>query len=108
MKFIIQVIDTATGTGSDAEMAEITAFNNSLREAGKFVMAAGIQSPKESTLIDNRKGAGEVSAGPLHDLEEYVSGFWIIEASDELEAKEIALGASQACNRKVELRPFII
>lgn len=45
-------------------------------------MAEGLASPRASAVIDNRGGAGVVTSGPLHETEQYVSGFWIIEAAD--------------------------
>ena len=106
MKFMICVIDTASGTGNAQEMAAIDEFNDSLSSTGQLLMAEGIQSPTKSIVFDNRLGAGVVNAGPLHETKEYVSGFWVITAASETEAKELAARASKACNRKVELRPL--
>ena len=106
MKYMICVIDTASGTGNPQEMAAIDEFNESLRASGQLLMAEGIQSPDKSIVIDNRADAGVINQGPLHQTTEYVSGFWIITAADEPEAREIAVRASKACNRKVELRPL--
>jgi len=41
------------------------------------------------------------------EVPEYYSGFWLIEAGDESKARELALAGSLACNRKVELRPYL-
>lgn len=106
MKFLILVIDTASNTGSSQELAEIDKFNAKLEEKGQFVMAAGIGSSQTATLIDNRSGANIASPSSLNGNEFY-SGFWIIQAKDEAEAKQLALEGSRACNRKVELRPFL-
>ena len=107
MRFLLSVIDTGTNTGSDAEMAAIDAFNDSLRENGHLIFACGIDDPNKATVIDNRNHAGLVSNGPLHDLTEYLSGFWLIEASDYQEAVRLATEGSNACNRKVEVRPLL-
>ena len=72
MKFMIQVIDSNTGTADSDEMEQITAFNNRLRAEGKFLMAAGLQSPENSTVFDNRNNIGNVSPGPLIVQPEYV------------------------------------
>lgn len=69
-------------------------------------MAEGLASPRASVVVDNRGGAGAVAEGPLHDTEQFVSGFWIIEAADRDAVLELAAEASHACNRVVELRPF--
>jgi hypothetical protein len=88
VKFLISVIDTATNSGSGDEIAVIDAFN------------------------DNRNGAGITIDGRLHEPttnadNEYVSGFWLIEAVDIAAARELASRGSRACNRKVELRPLL-
>ncbi|UTT63822.1 YciI family protein [Microcella humidisoli] len=103
---MISVIDSETGSGSGDEMAAIDAFNERLQNAGQLIMAEGLASPRASTVIDNRGGAGLVTPGPLHDTEQYVSGFWIIEAADRDAALALAAEGSRACNRVVELRPF--
>jgi hypothetical protein len=106
MKYMICVIDTASGTGNSQEMAAIDVFNDSLQASGQLLMAEGIQSPDMSIVIDNRSNAGVITQGPLHQTTEYVSGFWVITASSDSEAKAIAVNASKACNRKIELRPL--
>ena len=39
--------------------------------------------------------------------EKYLAGFWIIEAADLDVALKLAAEGSKACNRKVEVRPFL-
>lgn len=106
VKFMMSVIDDATGSGSSDEMAAIDAFNARLQSAGQLIMAEGLAAPRASTIVDNREGAGLVTPGPLHDTEQYVSGFWIIEAANRDAALALAAEGSRACNRVVELRPF--
>ena len=107
MQFLISVLDTATGTATDAEMAAIRAFNDGLRSSGRWVLACGIESPESASVIDGR-GAEPVIAPGLHAAaDEYASGFWIVQAGDRDEAVALAAEASRACNRRVELRPLI-
>lgn len=106
MRYMICVIDSETGSGSGDEMAAIDAFNERLQSAGQLIMAEGLASPRASVVVDNRGGAGVVTPGPLHDTEQYVSGFWIVEAADRDAALALAAEGSHACNRVVELRPF--
>jgi hypothetical protein len=107
MKFLISVIDDQTNSASTDEMAAINIYNNDLRSNGHFVLAAGLALPSNSTVIDNRNGIGLSSDGPLIDSKEYFSGFWIIEAPSVEVARTLAAEGSNACNRKVELRPFL-
>jgi len=87
-------------------MHEIDNFNSELSRHNQLVMAAGIAGSPRGLLIDNRGTKELVESGSLNGSEFY-SGFWIIEASTESLAKQIASDASKACNRKVELRPFL-
>jgi hypothetical protein len=107
MKFIIFVIDSRSNTASGNEMEAIDAFNDELQANNYWVMAAGINNPDHASLIDNRNGAHIVNSGSLFDASEHYSGFWIIDVPSEEIAANLALQGSQACNRKVELRPFL-
>ena len=105
-QFLINVLDSNTGSASGDEIAEIDAFNEMLQNNGHWVYANGIADPSESVKIDNRSGKDELVDGPLYNEETYVSGFWIIKASDKAEAIALAKLGSKACNRRVELRPL--
>lgn len=107
MRFLINVIDSQSNSASGDEMAAIDAFNDKLRANGNWITAAGIEGPKGSFLIDNRDGLNQVVRAPLYNDDEYVSGFWLIEAKDESEALELAKEGSKACNRRVELRKYL-
>jgi hypothetical protein len=107
MRYLIAVIDTASRSASSDEMAAINEFNDRLRANGNWVMACGIDGPNTATVIDNRNDAGLFSDGPLIVSDEYMSGFWIIEAEDRDAAQQLAATGSKACNRKVELRPLL-
>jgi hypothetical protein len=48
-----------------------------------------------------------MKSGSLFNGPEHYSGFWLIEADSEAEANQLAMEGSFACNRKVELRPYI-
>jgi hypothetical protein len=48
-----------------------------------------------------------VTDGPFVETKEFLAGFWIIEAADLDEALALAMDASTACNRKIEVRPFL-
>ena len=107
MRFIIFVIDGASSSATGNEMEAIDAFNNRLSAGNHLLLAAGIAEPGRATLIDNRAGAGIEIQGSLFTAPEYYSGFWVISADSEEQAKAFAREGSAACNRKVELRPFL-
>jgi hypothetical protein len=106
MKFLISVIDDMSNSGTPAEMVEIDKFNDRLRANGQFIFAWGMHAPETATVIDNRSGAHVSTGKPLFDSAENFSGLWVIEAADADTAEKLAFDASQACNRKVELRPL--
>lgn len=107
MKFIIFVIDGPNNPASPDEMTQIDAFNEKLQSNGYWITAAGIQPGSKATVIDNRGNKGEITSGSLFDAPEFYSGFWIIEADSAEVGHQLAMEGSLACNRKVELRPYI-
>ena len=70
-------------------------------------MAAGIAAPGEAEVIDGREGRESSVPGSLFGGTEYFSGFWIVETDDLETARRLATAGSRACNRRVELRPFL-
>jgi hypothetical protein len=107
MRFLLSVIDATSGSATGDEMAAIDAFNDGLRDRGHWVMAAGVASPSTATTVDNRAGAGLVTDEPFVRTDEYVAGFWIIDAPSREAAIALAASGSLACNRKVEVRAFL-
>ena len=107
MRFIIFVIDDTSSSATGNEMAAIDAFNNRLSAGNHLLLAAGIAEPSRATLIDNRAGAGIETKGSLFTAPEHYSGFWIINAESPEQAQAFAVDGSRACNRRVELRPFL-
>lgn len=113
MQYLVSVIDLVsraddtTGTASANEMAAIDAFNERLQAEGHWVFAAGLGSPSTATVIDNRSGEPVFTDGPFVESKEYLAGFWVIEAPDLDVALKLAAEGSRACNRKVEVRPFL-
>jgi hypothetical protein len=107
MHYLVSVIDDETGSATPSEMAAIDAFNDRLSADGHWVFAGGLASPSAATVIDNRGGEAVFTDGPFLESKEYLAGFWIIEAPDLDVALELAADGSKACNRKVEVRPFL-
>lgn len=107
MQYLVSVIDDRTGSGTQTEMAAIDVFNDRLKAEGYWVFAGGLGSPGTATVIDNRGGEAMFTDGPFLESKEHVAGFWIIEAPDLDVALKLASEGSKACNRKVEVRPFL-
>ena len=107
MQYLLSVIDNRTGSGTPEEAADIDVFNDRLVAEGHWVFAGGLDSPATATVIDNREGAGLMTDGPFVETKEHIAGFWIIDAPDLDVALELATAGSKACNRRVEVRPFL-
>ena len=107
MQYLVSVIDDGTGLATPTEEADIDAFNDRLRAEGHWVFAGGLVSPDPATVIDNRGGEAVFTDGPFLESEEYLPGFWSVEAPDLDVALQRAADWSKACNRKVEVRPFL-
>jgi len=107
MRYIIFVIDDQAEKAGADEMAQIDAFNQMLEDNGHWITAGGINHGSAATLIDNRQDADRVVAGSLYTDAEHYSGFWLIDAADDQQALTLAKAGSKACNRKVELRPYL-
>ena len=107
MQYLVLVIDDGAGSATAAEDAAIDAFNDRLQDEGNWVFAGGLASPSAATVIDNRGGEPLFTDGPFVESKEYLVGFWIIEALDLDVALKLAAEGSKACNRKIEVRPFL-
>jgi hypothetical protein len=107
MQYLISVIHHQAGLATPEEHAAIDVFNDRLQAEGHWVFAGGLASPNTATVIDNRGEDPVVTDGPFIESKEYLGGFWIIEAPDLDVALELAAEGSKACNRKIEVRPFL-
>jgi hypothetical protein len=107
MHYLVSVIDDQTDLAASDEMSDIDAFNEELREDGHWVFAGGLGPPSTATVIDGRGAEAILTDGPFVETKEWLSGFWIIEAGDLDVALELAAAGSKACNRRVEVRPFL-
>jgi len=107
MQYLVSVIHDSATLATPSEAATIDVFNERLQAAGHWVFAGGLGSPGTATVIDNRDGEALITDGPFLESKEYLAGFWIIEASDLDVALKLATEGSKACNRKVEVRPFL-
>ena len=107
MQYLVSVIDDKTNSGTPEEQAAIDVFNDRLMAEGHWVFAGGLGAPSSATVIDNRGEEAMFTDGPFLESKEYLAGFWIIEAPDLDVALTLAAEGSKACNRKIEVRPFL-
>jgi len=107
MQYLVSVIFDQDGMATPDEDAAIDVFNDRLVAEGHWVFAGGLGAPSTATVIDGRGAEAMFSDGPFVETKEWLSGFWIIEAPDLDVALKLAAAGSKACNRRVEVRPFL-
>jgi hypothetical protein len=107
MQYLVSVINDTDSLATPDEEAAIDVFNDRLQAEGHWIFAGGLGSPNSATVIDNRGGEAMFTDGPFLESKEYIIGFWIIEAPDLDVALKLAAEGSKACNRKIEVRPFL-
>jgi hypothetical protein len=107
MQYLLSVIHDSTSLATPTEDADVDVFNEKLQTDGHWVFAGGLGYPYSATVIDNRGAEAIFTDGPFVESKEYLAGFWVITAPDLDAALSLATEGSQACNRKVEVRPFL-
>jgi hypothetical protein len=107
MQYLVSVIYDTADLATPEEMAAIRAFNTQLKADGHWVFAGGLAAPSSATVIDGRGEETMFTDGPFLESKEFVAGLWIIEAADLDEALKLFAEGSKACNRKLEVRPFL-
>ena len=107
MQYLVSVIFDQAGLATPEEMAAIDVFNDRLVAEGHWVFAGGLGSPSTATVIDNRGEETMFTDVPFVESKEFLAGFWVMEAADLDVALKLAAEGSKACNRKVEVRPFL-
>ncbi|MBC9715238.1 hypothetical protein H9Y04_22045 [Streptomyces sp. TRM66268-LWL] len=85
-------------------IAAVGAFNTAVQEAGAFVTAGGLQPPSTATTVDYSGDSPVLTPGPFVKADEYLGGFWIIEAENDDVAIEWAKQASRALRSRIEVR----
>jgi hypothetical protein len=107
MQYLVSVLYDAADLATQDEMEAIDVFNDRLQAEGHWVFAGGLAAPSSATVIDNRGEQAIFTDGPFLESKEFLAGFWIMEAADLDVALKLAADGSKACNRKIEVRPFL-
>jgi hypothetical protein len=107
MQYLVSVITDTPDLATEDEMAAIDVFNDRLQAEGHWVFAGGLAAPSSATVIDNRGEEAMFTDGPFLESKEYLAGFWVMDAADLDVALKLATEGSKACNRKIEVRPFL-
>ena len=106
-QYLLSVLFDAPDLATGEEMAAIDVFNEKLQADGHWVFAGGLGYPDTATVVDNRGQEAVFTDGPFLESKEHIAGFWIIEAPDLDVALALMADGSKACNRRLEVRPFL-
>jgi hypothetical protein len=107
MQYLVSVLVDSDTMASPDEEADIDTFNEGLQADGYWVFAGGLATPAAATVVDDRGAQTAMTDGPFVETKEWMVGFWILEAPDLDVALRLAAAGSKACNRRVEVRPFL-
>jgi hypothetical protein len=106
-QYVMSVLNDSDDLATAEEAAAIDAFNAQLQADGQWVFAGGLGATSAATVVDSRHGEPVFTDGPYIEAKEHIVGFWIIEAPHLDVALRLAAQGSKACNRRIELRPFL-
>jgi len=87
-----------------AFMQRLVALEAEMDEAGAFVFSGGLLGPDAATVVN--PGSVKAAGGPFSGSDEYMAGFYIINAGDVEEAQAWAARVAEATNHPIEMRPF--
>jgi hypothetical protein len=114
MRYLCLIYNSADtdGTLTQAETAALVgqhfSFDERLRRDGALVHADALDLPDKASVLRVRDGGVCVTDGPYIETKEHLAGFYLIDAGDEREAREIASDIPSARFGAVEIRPVRI
>ena len=85
-------------------MAAAGAFIEDLTSSGAFVYGAGLHPPSTAITVDATGDGVRRENGPFVRADEYLGGFWVIDAPDQETAIGWAEKASAALGGRIEVR----
>lgn len=87
--------------------SESTKLAHELQSKGQFLATAPLQSIATATTVRVRDGKRLVTDGPFAEAREQLGGYFLVDARDLDEAKDIAGRIPGARKGSVEIRPVL-
>lgn len=114
MRFMIIVKATADSEAGrmppDSLIAEMTAYNEQLAQAGVLLDGAGLKPSSAGWRIDWKNGKKTVTDGPFTESKELIAGYTLIQTRTREEAMEWARRfpnpAVDGGDAEIEIRPL--
>jgi hypothetical protein len=85
---------------------EVLNYVEALRKSGRLIAAHPLQSATTASTVRVRGGEVVVTDGPFAETKEQIGGFFLIEAKDVDEARQIAAEWPSARIGSIEVRPI--
>ena len=104
MKYLCLVYGEEKDVGAMTD-DECMAYDNGLRDAGKWVASEALQPARTARVVRVRNGKVSVRDGPFAETKELLAGFYLIEAADLNDAVELASQIPPARVGTIEVRP---
>ena len=79
MHYLLTVIGDTDNPADDSAPGAIDAFNDRLKDEGRWVFAGGLTDPQDATVTDSRGGEPVFTDGPFVESKEFLAGFWVID-----------------------------
>lgn len=113
MKYLLLIYHDEQSFNSSTEderrktYAEYRQLIEELKSSGKYLFGDQLQPTATAQSVRVRNGKQLITDGPFAETREQVGGFFMIEASDEDEAKQIAARIPSARTGTIEVRPVV-
>jgi hypothetical protein len=109
-QYLLSVVEPS-GDGTlppdlDQIMADVGEVDGAMRQAGVWVFAGGLHSPKTATVVRVTDGEVLTTDGPYIEGKEHLGGFSIIEVPDLDAAMDWGTKLARATRLPIEVRPF--
>ena len=82
-------------------------FDWEMKRRGHLVLAQPLQPPEMAVTVRVRNGKASSTDGPYIETKEFLGGFFLIEARDLDEAKQLAALSPMAAMGSIEIRPTL-
>ena len=104
MKYLCLVYGEEKDIGAMTD-DECMAYDNGLRDAGRWVASEALQPARTARVVRVRDGKVSVRDGPFAETKELLAGFYPIDAADLNEAVQLASQIPPARVGTIEVRP---
>ena len=82
-------------------------YDDQLSASGTLIASEGLESSDKAVVVRMRNGKLSVTDGPFVETNEQLGGFYLVEASSDEEAMQIAAAIPSARVGSIEVRPVL-